>query len=322
MTRRSSLASLALLVPLVLVSVPSRSAGAAAPGAAATAATTPGAAAKARGDAAMIGLDYDVALAAYAEAYQASHDPALLYNQARASQALGDYAAALAFLDQFSAQAPASLKAKVPQLESLRADLVGHVATLSLTCNVNGAEVLVGNRVLGRTPLPPTLKINAGAATLVVRADGYLPETRAVNLPGGNAPAVAVAITLRRTDVTGVLLVRSPVAGTNVLIDGSARGTVPFDFATTPGRHDLRLSRDGYDEVKTSVVLAPAERKTVDVELVKSTGILGRWYFWTAVGVGVAAIGGVTGYILATHERGSDQGSIAPGKVSAPLVSF
>ncbi len=319
MIRRSSLASLALLVPLAMASVPPHDAHAAAPGPAATA---PGAAAKARGDAAMIGLDYDVALAAYAEAYQASREPALLYNQARASQALGDYAGALAFLDQFSAQAPASLKAKVPQLESLRADLVGHVATLRLTCNVNGAEVLVGNRVLGRTPLPPSLKINAGAATLVVRAEGYLPDTRAVNLPGGNAPAVALAITLRRTDVTGVLLVRSPVAGTNVLVDGSARGTVPFDFATTPGRHDLRLSRDGYDDVKTSVVLAPAERKTVDVELVKSTSILGRWYFWTAVGVGVAAIGGVTGYILATHERASDQGSIAPGKVSAPLVSF
>ena len=319
MIRRSSLASLALLVPLAVTSALPSAARAAAPAAPAQA---PGAAAKARGDAAMIGLEYDVALAAYAEAYQASHDPALLYNQARASQALGDYAGALAFLDQFSAQAPANIKAKVPQLESLRVDLVGHVATLDLTCNVGGAEVLVGNRVLGRTPLPPTLKINAGAAKLVVRADGYLPDTREVNLPGGNAPAVAIAVTLRRTDVTGVLLVRSPVAGTNVLVDGTARGTVPFDFATTPGRHDLRLSRDGYDDVKTSVILAPAERKTVDVELVKSTGILGRWYFWTAVGVGVAAIGGVTGYILATHERGADQGSIAPGKVSAPLVSF
>src|SRR5215469_9504772 len=113
----------ALLVGALLVALASR------PASAQTATEL-----KKQGDRAMDALRYDDALAAYRAAYNQSHEPALLYNEARASQALGDYAAAADLLEQFEAAAPPALRARVPDLEGLEREVRAKVTTLTLTC--------------------------------------------------------------------------------------------------------------------------------------------------------------------------------------------
>src|SRR5580700_9805040 len=54
---------------------------------------------KQQGDAAMESLHYADALGAYTQAYALSRDPALLYNQGRAQQALGNFPDALLALE-------------------------------------------------------------------------------------------------------------------------------------------------------------------------------------------------------------------------------
>jgi PEGA domain-containing protein len=275
------------------------------------------AALKEQGDHAMDALHYDDALAAYEKAYALTKAPALLYNQARAYQALGDYASALDFLERFETEAPPSLQSRVPDLKGLGADVRSKVSTLTLTCDAVGAEVVLRDKVIGTTPLSGPIRTTAGHATLVIHGDKYTDYRRELDLAGGQA--LTVVATLVPKDTSAVLVVLSEVAGAHVSVDGTLRGDVPVEVVTTPGLHSIRVERSGYETTETSAVVGPGTRKEVDVPLVKGTLVVGRWWFWTVVGAAVA--GGVATYFAATTERSPDHGSINPGVLSTPSAS-
>src|SRR5690349_16846814 len=81
------------------------------------------AARKKAGDAAMEALQYADALAAYSDAHAITRDPALLYNMGRALQALNRFPEALDKLDAFELAASPELKARVPRLPKLIAEI-------------------------------------------------------------------------------------------------------------------------------------------------------------------------------------------------------
>jgi hypothetical protein len=71
-------------------------------------------------------------------------------------------------------------------LEGSLAAVQGHLATLFVECNVPGAEVRIGGKPGGRTPLPVPVRVQAGETTLEIRAPGHAPWTRALALEGGS----------------------------------------------------------------------------------------------------------------------------------------
>jgi hypothetical protein len=276
---------------------------------------TRGAELKRRGDEAMDALSYGAALEHYSAAYDATKDPALLYNMGRVHEALSQYPDALDKLTAFQQQASPELRARVPGLAERIADVRTHVAVLVLKASVSGARVLVRKKELGVTPLAGPIKTNAGPATIEVIADGYRPFRTEVVLPGGRE--LTVEATLLSKSTSGVLVVDSPVVGALVQLDGKDAGTVPVEIVARIGAHPLVLQKDGYETSTTSVVLAADERKTVMIPLEKKAPITSKWWFWT--GIGVVVVGGaVTTYALLT-ERKADTGTYPPGQVSGPL---
>ena len=272
------------------------------------------AALKTQADRAMDDLRYGEALDAYRRAYELSGDPALLYNQARASQALGELVAALDLIERFEKDAPAALKARVPDLAGLEADLRSRTSSLTVTSAVPGAELLLRGVVIGKTPFAKPIRTTAGHAALVVRAEGYEPFEKEIDLPGGGE--LKVDAPLRAKDRRGVVIVRA-VNGARVTFDGQVKGDVPVEVAALEGTHEIRVEADGYDPKTTAVITVAGQRKELDVELVKRPSILAKWWFWTAIGVVVA--GGVATYFVVTTERKAEPGSINPGVVSGPL---
>jgi hypothetical protein len=271
---------------------------------------------KRQGDAAMDALRYDDGLALYKKAYALSRDPALLYNQARSYQALGDYASALDYLERFETEASTALRARVPDLGGLDAELRGKVATLTIRCNVAGAEVVLRDKVLGQTPLAGPLKTTAGRATLIIHAESYQPFRRELDLAGGSALTVEVFLTQR--DRTGILTVHSTVAGARVTVDGTPRGDAPIELVTPAGMHQVRVESAGYEAAQTSVVVDVGHRKDLDVPLAKTSPITAKWWFWTGIGAVVA--GGVVTVVVLTTERSPDRGTISPGVVSGAFT--
>src|SRR5687767_3367343 len=91
---------------------------------------------KAEGDAAFTARRYGDAVRAYDKAYASGHDAAVLYNKARAHEALEQFPEALLAIERFDKEAPPAVRAKVAGLSTLIADIRSHVATLVITCNV------------------------------------------------------------------------------------------------------------------------------------------------------------------------------------------
>lgn len=272
---------------------------------------------KARGDELSRTQKYAEAIALYRQAYQLGKDPAVLYNQGRAEDKLGDSAAALESFSRFQAEASPELLAKVPGLARLIERLEGEVARLTVLANVPGARVTFENHVLGEVPITKRV-LNAGVGTLEVTREGHYPARLEVELSPGES--VTLQLELRTRETSGLLLITSELDEVTAFVDEREVGRVPAEVALSPGEHRIRVAKDGYrDETTTVVVRAGAEKGlNLDPRPVKRK-LVQRWWFWTAVG-GVVA-GGVAATVAATTEKDGTRGDFSPGELSAPLTA-
>ncbi len=275
---------------------------------------------KRRGDEAMIALRYQEALGHYQRAYLATKSPALLYNMGRAYEGLGDFPKALESLEEFSDKASPDLKARVPKLDDLVTDVRNRVATMILSTQIAGAEIRLGQKVLGSTKIGQTiLRVNSGAQTLSVTHRDYFPFERSLALAAGKIETVDVVLASRAAEA--LLRVTSPVSGAAVTIDGKSMGNVPTETPMKPGQHRISLRRDGYEPAETSIVVIAGESKDVNIPMAVRETILGKWWFWTGIGV-VLVAGGIAIFAVATTEKDPDSGTIPPGTVKAESFGF
>ena len=145
----------------------------------------PVAALKQQGDDQMRALHFREALEKYDEAIRAGGGAALRYNRARAYEALEDYPRALDDIEEFVRTATPELRARVPRLDDLVADLRAHVGTLVVTSPIAGATIRVRHGVAGTTPLGAPLRVSVGDALVEVEAPGYRTFSRVVHLAAG-----------------------------------------------------------------------------------------------------------------------------------------
>jgi hypothetical protein len=282
------------------------------------------AARKQAGDQAMEALRYADALAAYTDVYAVTKDPALLYNMGRALQALNRFPEALEKLTAFEAAASPELKARVPRLPKLIADIRERVTTLTIRTNIEGARILVRNTVVGRAPLEGPLKLVAGPAEIEIEAEGYFTAKKSLELRGGTEQDVNLELFSKIT--TGVLQVRASVPAAEVLVDGRKIGNAPVELNVTKGSHRVTVRHRDYRLYETTAIVPAGGSKMVTATL-DSSSVLTRWWFWSGAGAIVTA--GVVLSIAAVTERSPDAGTIAPGQISsasasvgATLVSF
>jgi hypothetical protein len=269
-----------------------------------------------RGNAAMLAMQYADALQLYRRAAAlAPGQVGLHYSLARAYQFLGEYPEALAELEIFAKSASADDLAKLGRLDALFAEIRPRVSTLVLRCAVNGARVIVRDRVVGVTPLA-SIVVPAGAATLEVDLDGFFTERRDVVLPGGGS--LHLDVELHRKSTTALLTVSTSPPGAQVFVDDSYFGTSTpkIEVAVIPGAHDVIARRDGYDEARVPLVVQPGTTRDVSIPLQRSVPITARWWFWTGVGVVVA--GSVVTAIALTTDRSPSKGTLTPGQIVGP----
>lgn len=269
---------------------------------------------KAEGDAAMDRLDFQQALDKYNQAYDKSHDPAILYNRARALQSLNRMPEALDELERFDREAPADLKSKVP-LTQLLGEYRGRVGVLEIKTDVPNARVTVDGKLVGTTPLPGNkVRINAGHVTVEISAEGYesFRETRDV---AAGSPAV---IEPKLRGKTTVLVVQADPNATSSELDGKPGRPTPFEIGVDPGRHVVILHRDGYYDLSSTTDVGTGERKILNLKL-EGKPVTTKWWFWTGIAGAVILGVGIPLLVYALNtERSPDRGDILPGQVPAP----
>jgi hypothetical protein len=273
---------------------------------------------KKQGDDLMVSLQYRDALDAYAKSYSINPDPAVLYNRARAHQALAEYPEALDLLATFSQTAPADLKARVPFLKELIEDIRARVATLEVRADVPSARLFVRDKLESTLPATQPIRVRAGMAKIEVRADGYVPFVKEVELPGGKTTTLEAKMLKDVPDGRAVLSITSSQSSAVVTVDGRPLGTAPVETVLAAGRHAVVVQSEGHEDSHIDVELASGQRRSMDVTLTPKRSILAKWWFWTGVGVVVAT--GVVIIIAANTTSEAPSGTIPPGQVRGPLT--
>lgn len=256
---------------------------------------------------------YADAVVLYKRAYELSADPALLYNQGRAFEALGDYPTALEKLGQFERDAPPSVRARVPGLHELITDLRGRIATLVVRTNAPNARLLVRQKDEGTVNTEKRLSTRAGPASVELNAEGYEGFHREVDLSAGGTLVVEARLVPKKR---GPLVVVRTTPRADILFDGKQLGRAPLQVRTKPGAHELVARADGYVDEKVPMTLALGDRRDLELEMREAPGIGSKWWFWT--GIGVVVLGGVAAAIAVTTEKPHSNGSFAPGSVAGP----
>ncbi|HET9958269.1 MAG TPA: PEGA domain-containing protein [Polyangiaceae bacterium] len=273
---------------------------------------------KLEADTAMNESRFKAALDAYERAAAIESSPILDYNRARALQGLGRHADALMYLESFSDRATPELKGRVPQLSALFATLQQRVGKLRISCNVAGAHLRVGERSLVMSAPSESLRLDDGFYQVTASAPGHSEITRTIQIP---AQGVAtLALELPRVDDAAFVTIASNVPGARVTVDGNTVGQTPLEMRLAAGSHLVQLRSDGYEPRDSQIVLAAREKRHLQWPLQRNTPVYARWWFWTGVGVALAA-GTLTAVALKT-DRAADRGDIPPGTIAAPLTGF
>lgn len=276
---------------------------------------------KAEGDRAIGEMRYTDALAAYDAAYRASPTFEILFNRGRAYQFLGRNPEALADFEKFAKEAPPEVRAKVPGIDKIVADVRAKVAFLTVRSSIPGANVVLGDRVIGATPLTPKIGVSAGKVVLKATATGYEPYERALELEGGGKELVIELVMAPVGD--GMVRIETGTPRAVASVDGRSVGVVPIEVPLRPGDHEVLLEADGYEPGSQRVRVDAGKTKLVRFDLVEEPGVHETWWFWTGVGLLVA--GGVATAIIVTREKDPPTGDFSPGQVSVanrPLLSF
>jgi hypothetical protein len=269
---------------------------------------------KSAGDDAMAAKRYDEALDDYQRSYALVPNPALHYNRGRVLQFLARYPEALDAISRFDAEASPELKARVPGLPTLVAELRSKVATITIKTNVAAGRVIVGGKDMGPAPLPGPLRVDAGQTTIDVIADGYLPYHTAVDLTGGQTTVIDAELKTRAA--LGLLVVRSHTGEVSVSVDGRGIGLAPAEAELSPGSHPVRVDHEGYGAASTQVVIVAGERREIFLDPLKPRPITSKWWFWTGAGVVVVGLAATIIAVALTTEKSPASGSFSPGQLS------
>jgi hypothetical protein len=139
--------------------------------------------------------EYPLALIEFTRAYELVPNYRVLYNIGQVGIQLGQYANARRALEEYLTKgggtiAPDRRAAVDKDLEMLER----RTAFLDLTVNVEGAEVLVDDIPVGKTPLGPALLVDAGVHRIAIRRTGYQQRNQQVTLAGGDRQAISLTL--------------------------------------------------------------------------------------------------------------------------------
>lgn len=119
--------------------------------------------------------------------------------------------------------------------------------SLTVTSNVQGANVLINNELKGTTPA--TINLANGVYIVAVQARGYIGYRARVTVNG----PTTINVTLQPINYS--LSITASANGAVVFINGRRMGRAPYTARLAPGTYELRVTAGGYVSFSTQVVV-------------------------------------------------------------------
>jgi hypothetical protein len=139
--------------------------------------------------------DFRSALVEFRRAYDLSHNFKVLYNIGQTEFEIADYASAQRSFQRYLGEGGAEIDgARRAQVEEDLKKLAARVAKIQITSNVEGAEVLVDDVPVGKTPLAEPVLVSIGRRKVTLLKGGVMSPARFVDLAGGDVGSVAIEL--------------------------------------------------------------------------------------------------------------------------------
>jgi len=136
-------------------------------------------------------------------------------------------------------------------------------ATVAISSEPNGAEVLVDGESVGTTPL--SADILEGMRELQLSLPGYQSYNEEIDVVR-SVPQTLETIVLKQAD--GLVSLRSNPSGASVMVNGAYRGQTPAELELAPGQtYRIEFSKAGFQKVTRSVKPASGTSQQVQVSL-------------------------------------------------------
>ena len=156
------------------------------------------------------------------------------------------------------------------QTQNLHVDLKPAWGFGQISTSPAGADVLIGETLLGKTPV--TIEILSEGEEINIRLPGYKPWSKKLTVNTGETVEIP-EITLDPAD--GIIELSSSPSGATVTIDGNYRGTTPITLdVSAHEQHVISLFLNGHITRKKTVSLIPGETEALNVSLAANKGDL------------------------------------------------
>jgi hypothetical protein len=257
------------------------------------------------------------ALAAFERSQALKPHAVTLYNIAACERAIGRYTRArldfAAALDQ-SAELPPSLaeesRAALAQIDSILARVTVRVIPSAASMSVDGRPVqavtwtgspgfVAGTRPPGPGDPAPEgsflLLVDPGAHLFTFVRKGFADAIVNRVMPAG----ATSRLDLELDRLPATLRVSADHDRSLVTLDGHDLGPAPIELLRPAGTYRLVVQHDGFSPYETQLVAHAGEEVNLVAQLrPRPRSLARRWWFWSALAVGVAAIAVAT-YFLA-----------------------
>jgi len=171
------------------------------------------------------------------------------------------------------APAAAELAAAVAAFTSAAVELPRGDAGIFVSSEPGEAQVFLDGVSIGRTSKLDVAMLAPGRYQLELRKDGFLPETRTVELRAGDTSFVHVVLTA----ISGGSIQVAAEPAAQVLLDGVPSGRTPLTLSALPGTHRVTLQREGFLEETFEVLVRNYRVTRLEAALVPAVDPLVFW---------------------------------------------
>ena len=154
------------------------------------------------------------------------------------------------------------------------------MAQLSLSSSPLGTEILVNGQSVGVTPLAASVSVPPGEVRVEARRAGYLRAERSLSLGDGARGELAFNLqedAAAPLSTKGILRLVPSETDVEVTVDGTPRVTSGGGLPLPEGRHDLRVTRVGFEPFEKTINLTAGGETPLAVVLTPTAEARSRY---------------------------------------------
>ena len=255
--------------------------------------------------------DFRAAVIEFNRAYELAPNWAVLYDLGQAHYQLREYPSALRSLEKYLEQGGDGIAAdRRAQVEREVGELRGRVARVTAVSNVDGADLMLDDASLGRTPVSEPLVVGEGRHRLTISKPGYVATTRSLDIAGGDQVTIRLDLT---PETPAPPPVRESPSYTPAIVSGAV-GVAGIAVGTVFGV--LAVSdKSSLSSECSAAKICPATAQG-DIDAFSRNGAVST----VAFGVGIAGL--VLGGYFYFHERARDESTGTPRQSGARIAPW